>query len=80
MRELDAVLDHELAGLGPLGSGVRAQVVCSPPDAEVLAFSSQSDRVQDPQQDEAQVRCPRGFALTGCSCYSPNELARASDP
>ena len=69
-----------LAGLGPLGSGVRAQVVCSPPDAEVLAFSSQSDRVQDPQQDEAQVRCPRGFALTGCSCYSPNGNCAGARP
>ena len=65
-------------GRTPLGSGVRAQAVCAGADALVLSLLS--GRAMDPTAESVAVKCPEGFALTGCTCTSENAHCIGAHP
>ena len=65
-------------GRTPLGTGVRAQAVCA--GKEALVLSLLSGRVMDPASTSVSVKCPDGFALTGCTCSSENAHCIGSYP
>ena len=53
---------------------MRAQAVCA--GKEALVLSLLSGRVMDPASTSVSVKCPDGFALTGCTCSSENATER----
>ena len=76
----DGVVCTAYAGNTPLGSGVRAQAICSPTGSDALILPVHSDRTYDVNTTTVSVTCPPSFTLGGCACHSHNGHCRGAKP